>query len=312
VVEVGKAPIADIYIVNEKGLKGGHILKVALKDDKGGILFSKSLKVNVKGGEDFGQLLVENVKLPVIGKSGYYKLEAEMEKAGELVTAGADMIYTVDLKERELATLSCALLENSGTVKDFLREFNGISTSSYQTDSPRTDAIIVGDYDFDKTGDAQLHDIMDRVAKGTKLIVLENADKFAMQINGFLKNRPEIYKGGGIIRSGGSGRFFVSYSPILTGLPQAQGMSWEYQCFYKGPKMGDPAQVSGLRLDNLGGEWIVALGNQGSKEILSALSRVPVGQGSVTLSTLNILPNLKEGGESAVVAKKLFLNLLDY
>ena len=62
----------------------------------------------------------------------------------------------------------------------------------------------------------------------------------------------------------------------------------------------------------MGVDWIVALGSQGSKEILSALSRVPFGRGSVTLSTLNMLPNLKNGGESAVVAKKLFLNLLDY
>ena len=39
-------------------------LNVDFKDSKGDILFSNSYKVNVKGGEEFGQLLVENVKLP--------------------------------------------------------------------------------------------------------------------------------------------------------------------------------------------------------------------------------------------------------
>jgi beta-galactosidase len=89
-------------------------------------------------------------------------------------------------------------------------------------------------------------------------------------------------------------------------------MSWEYQCFYKGSKMDEAARVSGIRLNNWGTELVVALGNQGSKEILSALSRVPVGLGSVTLSTLNMIPNLQNNGQSAVVAKKLFLNLLEF
>ncbi|MDF2434674.1 MAG: beta-galactosidase, partial [Mucilaginibacter sp.] len=109
---------------------------------------------------------------------------------------------------------------------------------------------------------------------------------------------------------GGSGRLFVGRSEILNGLPQAQGMSWEYQCFYKGPHMGEAAQVSGIRLNNWGAELIVALGNQGSKEILTSLTRIPVGKGNVVLSTLNILPNLNSQELSAVVAKKLFLNLL--
>ena len=111
---------------------------------------------------------------------------------------------------------------------------------------------------------------------------------------------------------GGSGRLFVGQSPLLTGLPQAQGMSWEYQCFYKGSKMGEAARVAGLRINNWGGELVVALGNQGSKEILTALSRIPVGKGSVTLSTLNMLPHLGSNGLSSVVAKKLFLNMLEY
>ena len=239
VVQVGKAPIADLYIVNEKGLRGGHTLKVSLTDDTGNVLFGKSLKVNVKGGEDFGQLLVEDVKLPEIGRPGYYKLEAVLEDGGTVRADGSDEIYAVDLKDRVPGTSSCAILEDGGTIKDFLDGIGGIGISGYSPDSPETDAIIVGDYDFERIGEARLQDIMGRVANGTKLIVLENADRFAERINGMLKNRPGAYRGGGIRNLGGSGRFFVGLDHVLTGLPQAQGMSWEYQCFYKGPRMGE-------------------------------------------------------------------------
>jgi hypothetical protein len=120
-----------------------------------------------------------------------------------------------------------------------------------------------------------------------------------------------VYMGGGVSNIN-VGRLFVGIHPILNGLPQGQGMSWEYQCFYKGSKMGEPARVSGIRLNTWGSELVVALNNPGSKEIISALSLVPVGKGNVILSTLNILPHLGNNEFSAVVAKKLFLNLLEY
>jgi hypothetical protein len=55
-----------------------------------------------------------------------------------------------------------------------------------------------------------------------------------------------------------------------------------------------------------------SLGNASSKEITSALSPVPFGNGTVTLSTLNLVNNFCNNFPSAVVAKKLFLNVLEY
>jgi hypothetical protein len=142
-------------------------------------------------------------------------------------------------------------------------------------------------------------------------LYLQNAEKFAQQINNTLKSRPAVYMGGGV-KNQPAGRLFVGLHPLLTGLPQGQGMSWEYQCFYKGSEMGERASISGLKLNTWGTELVVALNNQGSKEILSALSRVPVGKGNIILSTLNLLPHLQTNEPSAVVAKKLFLNLLEF
>lgn len=312
VVPVGTAPIVDLYIINETNLKGKHTLNVVFNDSKGNIVFNESFPVTVKGGEDFGQMLVENVKLPVITQPGYYNLKATLNANGVKKTDGFDDVYAVDLNDHTANIGSCAVLESDNIIKNFLSKAKGINVNPYTIMSPEINTIIVGNIDFATISVSTLQDIFKRVQNGTRLIVLSNAEKFAQKINVVLKNRPMVYKGGGMVNWGGSGRLFVGLNPLLTGLPQGEGMSWEYQCFYKGSKMGEDARVEGLRINTWGSELVVALGNQGSKEILSALSRIPVGEGSITLSTLNMLPNLQNNELSAVVAKKLFLNLLEY
>lgn len=312
VVPVGTAPIVDFYIINEKDLKGKHTLHIVFNDAKGNIIFKQKFIVNVKGGEDFGQLLVENVKLPIINEQGYYILKATLDTNGVKKADGFDDVYAVDLNDNIASIASCVILEKDNIIKNFLSKFKGISVNTYSENCPETNIIIVGNYDFETISNAVLQDIFKRVKNGAKLIILSNADKFAQKIDIIQKTLPIVYKGGGIISLGGLGRFFVGFNSMLTGLPQAQGMSWEYQCFYKGSKMGEAAQISGIRLNFWRVDLVVALGNQGSKEILSALSRISVGKGSVTLSTLNIVPNLLNNELSSVVAKKLFLNILEY
>lgn len=312
VVPVGAEPIVDFYIINEVNLKGKLTLDIVFNNFDGKTILSKSFPVTIKGGEEFGQLLVENVKLSGINQQGYYMVKAALNAGGDKKADGFDDIYAVDINNNKTVSAGFFVLENDDIIKNFLKKVKGVSINSYSISSPETNMIIVGNYDFEKISAATLNNIFERVQNGTRLIVLENADKFAEKINEVLKNRPRVYNGGGIIRWGGEGRLFVGLSPVLTGLPQAQGMSWEYQCFYKGSKMDEPAQVTGIRLNNWGSELVVALGNQGSKEILSVLSRIPVGMGNITLSTLNMLPNLANNEPSAIVAKKIFLNLLEY
>ncbi len=311
VVPVGTAPIVDFYIINETDLKGKHTLNVDFKDSKGNILFSSKYPVVVKGGEVFGQMLVENVKMPAIKLSGYYRVRATLSSGEIKKTDGSDDVYAIDLNDTKGITGTIAVLENDNIISDFLGRTKNITVNSFTADSPKSDIIIVGNSDFASISPETIRNIFQRVQNGTNLIVLSNAEKFAQQINNTLKTRPVVFNGGGMINLP-TGRLFVGLHPLLTGLPQGQGMSWEYQCFYKGSKMGEPARVSGIRLNTWGSELVVGLNNQASKEIISALSCVPVGKGRITLSTLNMLPHLASSEASAVVAKKLFLNLLVY
>ncbi len=311
VVPAGARPIVDFYIINEKDVHGLHTLSVKLMGPDGKTVFSKEADVKVAGGEEFGQLLLEGLELPSLEAAGYYKVEASLLQDQKKVTEGFDDIYVVDYLTGIGTVPSVSLIESDGVLKEFLKESRGISANEFHAGTGGSQLIIVGNQDPEKIDAELAGSVLDQVSKGATLIVLENADRFAESIQSLLRVRPNFYKGGGIVGRGNRGRQFVGHSPYLEGLPQAQGMSWEYQYFYSTNPVGRNSRVSGLRLDTRNSDWIVSLGAQDTKEILCALNRVQVGEGQVFLSTLNIVPGLATSQANAVVAKKLFLNLLE-
>lgn len=313
VLPVGSTAVADFFIINEENLHGKHTLLMEFNDPRGNTVFSKKVDVNVTGGEVFGQLLTEGVQLPEIKQPGYYTLHATLSSKDVIEASGIDNIYAVDYSNDLKSLTHFAVIENDHIIKDFLKKTKGIIADTFSPDAGKLDVIVIGNSDFKSIDKNILQDVMKRVENGTRLIILENADLFAQEMNSVLGNRPPAYSGGEIIKWDEEGRLFVGQSNFLTGLPEAQGMSWEYQCFYKTTdSVGRNGMVSGIRLNPWNTELVVALGNQGKKEILTALGSVRVGKGNVILSTLNILPNLSSLEPYSVVAKKLFLNLLEY
>ena len=309
VLPVGTVPVVDFWIINEENLHGANTLEIELNDPAGNAVFTKKFPVTIKGGEDFGQLLVEGVQLPAVSMTGHYQLDARITNNGEMKATGFDDIFVVDYLKGPGFSGTCAVIEDDSTIRDFLKESRGIEAQQYTTDASGLDIIIVGRHDFGEDGGGDIYaDVLKRVSEGATLIILEHADRWAERLNAVSRAKPPIYQDGGIIRRGANGRLFVGRSPYLAGLPDAQGMSWEYQCFYKTSRPGD---VEGIRLHPWGAELIVALGAQNTKEILSALSRMPFGKGQVFLSSLYMLPHLASDRPQASVAKKLFLNLLE-
>jgi len=311
VIPAGKAPIADIYLINEENLHGSHDLELLLTDEQDNTIFEKKYSVRVKGGENFGQMLVKGIQLPSIDNSGHFTLHASLLSNGEMKAAGQDKIFSVELGSRTSLKKSIEVLENDRIVRNFLSEYMGKETDVFSVGSS-PDILIIGNQEQGEITPDLIDSILEKVKKGMSLIVLTQADKLAKKIDSKLKRVPKFYDGKGIKELAGSGRFFTGLSPVLTGLPQGESMNWEYQCFYKGAHMGDSAQVQGIMLDYLGLDLIVALGSQRSKKILTALGRLPLGEGEVTISTLNLIPHLSSKEPNAVVAKKLLVNLLTY
>ena len=315
VLPSGTSSVADIFIINEVNLKGKHTLVIELNDPAGTTIFSQNHRVNITGGEEYGELIIEDIHLPTLSTPGYYKLNAELRsgpvtsKHGEdekdIEATGFDDIFVISCQLSSVSyQLKAAVIDTSGIVNAFLKESRGITFEDFDPDAPYIDCIIIGEHDYNKVrrlgrqpGLSATDPILDRVANGTTLIILDQADRWAQQLDNTALQYINTH------HWGRNGRLFVGKSEYLNDLPQSQSMNWEYQVLYRG-------DIWGIGLGHLGVETIVAVAAQHRKEILNALCRIPFGNGQIFLSTLRIMPELASKEPQSVSAKKLFLNLL--
>ena len=297
VLPSGASSVADLYLVNEVDLKGRRNLAVQLTDPGGRTVFSQTYQVRIDGGETFGQLLVEGVQLPPMEQPGYYQLAAEINRKNGVEATGFDDIYVVDYLSGARLEGTGAVIDTSGVLNTFLRETCGTVLPDFDPAGPDLDRIVIGLHDA-RTIDGRIYrEVMDRVVNGATLIVLHQTDTWAQRMD------DQALRYINKLNWGNSGRLFVGKNRLLRGLPQAQSMNWEYQVFYR-------SRPWAINIDLLGTELIVGFASQGRKEIGSALSRIPFGNGQIFLSTLDIIPWLASEKPQSAVAKKLFLNLL--
>jgi len=301
VIPSGAATVADIFIVNEKNLQGDFTLDLSLEDPSGTVAFSNDYKVKVLGEEEFGQLLVEGIRLPEVKAPGYYILRAIIrDKNNDIKATGFDKIFAVDYMSGPGVKGKVAVIDTSGTIKDFIEETRGIKGVNFEPNGPDVDYIIIGEHNFGSiTRKARGVDpVLDMVKNGSTLIVLDQADRWASWLNDAIH-----YIGSNNL--GKRGHLFVGKSSFLKDLPAEQAMDWEYQVFYRG-------RVWGLNMDMKGNETIAAIASEQTKDIITAVVKIPYGNGIIILSTLNILPELISETLQSSVAKKLFLNFLEY
>lgn len=309
VMPVGHAPVADIFIVNEENLKGRHTLEIELCGPDGSVEFSDSRTVAIAGGEEYGQLLAEGIALPPVATHGYHVLNARLVSKGTVACTGDDDLFAVDFASVKGIPSAGAVIDTSGTVNGFLRGAFGIEYPEYTASSPLAEhpsdvpgarIIIAGAHDFNRVRREVYRPVMEQVLNGATLIVLDNADRWAQEMDDVYAYQAVQYTGS--MRLDNRGRLFVGKSPLMDGLPEAQAMGWEYQVFYAG-------RVWGLIMGRLGCETAVAVAAEHRKDILTAVTRIPFGRGAVILSTLDMLTNLREEKPEAAIAKRLFANM---
>ncbi|MBT4483734.1 MAG: hypothetical protein HOC71_08665, partial [Candidatus Latescibacteria bacterium] len=306
VLPSGSIPVVDIFIINEADIKGKHTLEIELINPDDTSVFSKNFTVSVAGGEEFGELLVEGIKLPVVSTPGYYKLKAILRSRKGIEATGCDDIFVVDYMTNPGISGKVAVIDTSGTVTAFLKESRDVVSGEFDPHTSKLDYIIIGEHDYNRVrnlgrqkGIRATDLILDKVASGAVLIVLDQADRWAQSLD----TKALQYINTHHWRR--NGRLFVGRSPFLNDLPQAQSMNWEYQIFYEG-------DIWGIGIGRLGVKTVVAVAAQHRKEILNALCIIPYGRGKIILSTLKLLPELSSVEPQSAVAKKLFLNLLEY
>lgn len=299
----GASGTADIYIVNEKNLKGPYTLELEMKDPGGATVFSRIYPVNILGGEEFGQLLVEGVALPPVTKAGYHVLNARITSRGAVKCTGHDDIFVADYAAGPGLPKRMAVLDTTGAVNALLAEARGATVPAFTGTEPKLDCIIIGAYDFTKIRSLYYEPVMNQVKNGATLVILDKADAWAQLFDNINGHQAIQYTA--MVNWGNRGRLFVGNSPLLAGLPDAQAMNWEYQVLYS------RGYVTGLIMNREGNETVVALAAQNRRDIVTAVARIPFGNGQIILSTLDMLPWLGSGKPQAATAKKLFMNFLE-
>lgn len=146
--KIAKSPdriSADLYIVNEKDVKGAHALTVSLRNPAGREVFQSQFPVSPTGGEIYGELLKEGVELPVTNGGGIYKVEAVLRNAsGTVVARGRDDIFAVDFAPNRISGKG-AVLDASGVIARVLKTEKNVDVPAYSNQTGRLDWIVVAD-----------------------------------------------------------------------------------------------------------------------------------------------------------------------
>jgi beta-galactosidase len=298
-VPVGTTPVADFFIINELDLKGPARLEVTFDDPSHKTIFNRSFDVDVLGGEEFGQLLVEGVALPAVPAAGRYVVNARIVQDASVKCTGCDDVCAADFMRGPGIKGRVAVLDSTGIVKSFLKAARNVTAVDYE-EGIRADIIIVGPSDRAQEFSAG---ILKLAAAGSKVIVLDNAQQWVDAVNGAVQG-PAPFSDN---RMAGMrmGRFFMNKGPYFEGLPQAQSMGWEYQFFYR---YGNP---QGLNVNGRNAEYIVAACAPGTPDIVAGIAGVTTGKGCVLLSALDFMDALASDLPQSAVPKKLFMNLVE-
>ncbi|MFH1760541.1 MAG: sugar-binding domain-containing protein [bacterium] len=305
IIKTGDNSITDIFLVNEKELKGYYSLHVKA-DDKKGLVLKKKYKVKIKGGTHFGQLLKDNI----IIKSrdhGYINIQAELKKRGKIIARGKDEILAVKLNMSGIP-LTGSLLDTSGIIKEFISSIGNFDLKDYKKGVPYGDFLIAGDSKIPLESGDRLQPLLKWIIQGNKLIIIKNAYLWAEY---FRQREVADYYGKKTIRCDwNGGGYFVREHPLFDGLPVNCAFNWEYQCLADYNVRWKNDQRYGIRL--YAEETVVAAVTDHKPEVLTAVAVIPLGRGHIIISTLDILSALAEQNNPSLIAKRILLNFLRY
>lgn len=325
VLPVGDSTTADIFIVNEKDVKGAATLNVKATDNKGQVYFQKSVSVNITGGVRYGELLAKGLKFPVT-KAGYSRVSAEITRNSKIVCTGNDQIYAVKFDASGIPT-DISVADTSGVIAPFLQSIGIKSFKTYRSGTPASNKMIIAGALPQQTGNPLVTDLLEWVNNGNTLIITgNNVEKWATYLA-----KKEVIDFRGIQVMGTTwygGNYFVKQHPLFQGLPQSCVFNWEYQSLATYNK-----NRYGMRMYS--GETIVGCVSDHKQDVYSALSVIHHGRGKIVLCALDVLSCIRDikmgkkaegDGENAamdtfnfssknpanVVGQQLLLNMLKY
>jgi len=135
--------VTDFFAINEKDIKGSLTLKVRAVNPAGKEIFAQLADVTLQGGDVYGQLLVEGVRIPVAQATGMIRIEAELvDASGAKKASGHDEILSVDWKSAKI-TGKGAVYASDDKIRDFLKTQKGVDVPSFDDTQGPLDWIVI-------------------------------------------------------------------------------------------------------------------------------------------------------------------------
>ncbi|HVG40555.1 MAG TPA: hypothetical protein VM888_03000, partial [Chitinophagaceae bacterium] len=227
VLGVGDTSVVDFFVVNQVNLNGTYNLRVTVKNEKGHVLKTKTIPVQITGGLVYGELL--SAGFPIVAThQGYTTVAAELEKDGKLIAKGDDKLYAVALDVSGIPT-NGMVADTSGILTTYLKSIGLNSFKEFKSGRPEGKFLLVGAFQPQQTGNPLVTEILEWVNEGNTLIVVNNIEIWAAHLS-----QKEVldYRGSKTLgNTWYGGNFFSKQHKLFDGLPQAQVFNWEYQCF---------------------------------------------------------------------------------
>jgi hypothetical protein len=143
VVETKDTVVTDFYIINEKNLSGSHKLSIQVKNPINSLYFKKEITVNITGGDVYGQLIAEGIKIPATAVEGLHNIEVSLfDNSGNNKAVGREQFLATDWRSAKLNEMG-AVWEQNNTLKNFLKKEKNLIVSDYTNNSPQPDWIVV-------------------------------------------------------------------------------------------------------------------------------------------------------------------------
>lgn len=132
-------------------MKGAHTLDIKLIAPDGKVVYTRNEEVNIKGGENFGQLLLENVEIPINGMAGTYRVEAGLKAGGqEIFALGNDEVVAVSWQASDLAGKGAYYGSNNDKVAAFYKQATGKELPAFTSEMGKLDWLVVNRSSLDE------------------------------------------------------------------------------------------------------------------------------------------------------------------
>ena len=120
VAAAGGEITVDFYLINEENVRGTHQLEITITDSNGKQTPVKTETVQASGGEVYGELLAEGVKVKLPDVGGLCRIEARLCQGNAAVATGYDDVLSVNLASNVLNGKG-AVWEDGNGLQTFLK-----------------------------------------------------------------------------------------------------------------------------------------------------------------------------------------------